>query len=644
MTNVTPNTGTSQQVITIEGRGFSVTHCQNIVTFGNHDCNIISSTESTITCRMDLSTKPKPGEKYDVSVTVKNRGKALVQPAGQGKNHFVLVPRVLSITPNSGSQGGGTKITVTGDGFSESLSENIVSLGQVNCKVTNASYNRLMCTVDPQPTRASGNQPLTVTVGGTKSNCTSDKCQFAFVDSKTLKVDETQSTQVTSPDHILRLYGSGFGTTKANLVVTIGSITSCEVTEIFDDKIKCRIAYASAGQHAIQVLHNNHGLAIFKEGLNKTVTVTASISGLDPLESSTEGGLRVQINGFGFKSTNGETSVTISNKPATVLSVTFTQILIVTPPNPPGNSKVSIRSGDVVFPASQITYSDAATPEILSVTPTTVRAGQLVTLQGNFPSGTLSSCEVKIGDALCTTSEASTSQIECTVPSIPAGSYPVSLIINTKGKAKSSVKLTIDLVLTSISPSESGHGGGRMVVVQGSGFSNSTTIKICGNICVHSQNTPMANSNITCEVPPSNKESRGVDHACAVEVSAGGITKSLSDGFTYRESMTSEVTSVSPARGGTGGGVTLTINGRGFSSTPSDNIVSIDGTACSVTSASVNKIQCTTGAHNSTIKTKVRIDVGNNGKAIHDNADFYYVDVWSSRFSWGGKLPPGKGE
>lgn len=28
---------------------------------------------------------------------------------------------------------------------------------------------------------------------------------------------------------------------------------------------------------------------------------------------------------------------------------------------------------------------------------------------------------------------------------------------------------------------------------------------------------------------------------------------------------------------------------------------------------------------------------------LQDKADFYYVDVWSSRFTWGGLSPPGKG-
>ena len=38
------------------------------------------------------------------------------------------------------------------------------------------------------------------------------------------------------------------------------------------------------------------------------------------------------------------------------------------------------------------------------------------------------------------------------------------------------------------------------------------------------------------------------------------------------------------------------------------------------------------------------MEVGNQGIATQDNAEFHYIDVWSSRFTWGYKNPPGKGD
>ncbi len=42
------------------------------------------------------------------------------------------------------------------------------------------------------------------------------------------------------------------------------------------------------------------------------------------------------------------------------------------------------------------------------------------------------------------------------------------------------------------------------------------------------------------------------------------INKTLSTSFTYKAALTPTVSSVSPLRGGTGGGTTLTITGTGF--------------------------------------------------------------------------------
>ncbi|EDO28621.1 predicted protein, partial [Nematostella vectensis] len=117
VTSVSPNNGTSQDVITITGSGFSVTQCQNNVKFGDHVCNIVSNTETKITCKLDVSKTPAPGIELPVEVTVTNRGHAFVHPVTGTKASFVLYPRVASISPTSGSEQGGTRLTVTGDGF-----------------------------------------------------------------------------------------------------------------------------------------------------------------------------------------------------------------------------------------------------------------------------------------------------------------------------------------------------------------------------------------------------------------------------------------------------------------------------------------------------------------------------------------------
>lgn len=72
--------------------------------------------------------------------------------------------------------------------------------------------------------------------------------------------------------------------------------------------------------------------------------------------------------------------------------------------------------------------------------------------------------------------------------------------------------------------------------------------------------------------------------------------------------------------------------------------MTIAGISCKITSFSQTEIHCTTGLRTGTIQTKLRVEVGNRGIATQDHADFQYIDVWSSPFTWGYKSPPGKGD
>ena len=80
------------------------------------------------------------------------------------------------------------------------------------------------------------------------------------------------------------------------------------------------------------------------------------------------------------------------------------------------------------------------------------------------------------------------------------------------------------------------------------------------------------------------------------------------------------------------------------SSNQADVNVTIAGTECDIQSLSDTEITCRTGAHKPATQTKVRVDIGSNGIATQDLADFEYIDVWSSIYTWGGKSLPEAGE
>ena len=95
----------------------------------------------------------------------------------------------------------------------------------------------------------------------------------------------------------------------------------------------------------------------------------------------------------------------------------------------------------------------------------------------------------------------------------------------------------------------------------GAGFTEySTHVLICNEPCVM---TSLTSEEIVC-VTPGNQNIDNGDTTCDVTVmdQLTNATATITDGYTY--SSTARVTGVSPARGGTAGGTTVTITGSGF--------------------------------------------------------------------------------
>ena len=89
----------------------------------------------------------------------------------------------------------------------------------------------------------------------------------------------------------------------------------------------------------------------------------------------------------------------------------------------------------------------------------------------------------------------------------------------------------------------------------------------------------------------------------------------------------------------------MTITGTGFTTVRSDIEVTIDEVSCVVVTATATEITCTSGA---TPRTAMGVDVvvkvNNQGNAVPVSAKVDVVDVWSSKYSWGGNDPPKEGE
>ena len=432
-------------------------------------------------------------------------------------------------------------------------------------------------------------------------------------------------------------------------MVSVGSET-CAVATASDTQITCTLSGLMVGDHSVKVnIKGEKGYAVFQS--SDVITSQAVLTTISPTQGSVNGGLLLTINGNGFASRNS-TSVTIGQVPCVITDISTSVISCITGSQSEGSYSVTVRSAGETFPVKTFATNAVSTPEVSSVTPTTGKSGDTITLQGSGFATDPSQNHVKIGMTDCQVATSTGTSITCTLQSKAAGTYPVTLHVEGKGHATSSTEFTYQLNIDSVSPAESGFGGGKLLTITGSGFDGEVNVTICSNQCEILEHHNVTDTTIQCEVPPKPQSAPGADDVCDIIVAVTSmnpdntpqtVNKTQSNAYTYKDALTSTITSVSPSRGGTGGGVVLTITGTGFSTIQNQNKVTIDGTMCMVISANSTEINCTTGQHKGTIRTKVRVDVGLNGAAVQENADFYYVDVWSSKFSWGGDEPPGEG-
>lgn len=245
-----------------------------------------------------------------------------------------------------------------------------------------------------------------------------------------------------------------------------------------------------------------------------------------------------------------------------IIQSTGTEIHCIIPAqdNSSDMANIIVQSNMITFsPLLSLNYSTELTPNVISVNVTSSNGSIFLQITGNN-FGDNNTRYVNVGNSLCSIINFTSASIICVISSdLGAGRHPVIVHVDGIGNSNSNITYTHYLLVSSISPMEGSYGGGLPVIVLGKGFSaTNITVSVCNRTC--SSVTIVSNTELICVTPSVSMDE--VNNSCNLTVTVDEVSQNAL--FTYTTNLTATVASVSPVRGGTGGGTILTINGTNF--------------------------------------------------------------------------------
>jgi PKD repeat protein len=353
--SLSPNTGdpAGGLVVTISGGGFQAPVA---VSFGGSSASVKSVSQNAIQVITPPSSTPVPvGTTLQVSVTVTNNIGGPLPGTATLNNAFTYVPGgggiqqplVFSVNPASGTNDGGTLVTIVGQGFVPPVQVFFGSGG------TAASFNGIEATVQSvtatqiivvtPPARGLGqdntNQLVSILVKNTGSGfATVDTAAFKFGSKVSISSVAPTQTRFDQPVKVT-IFGQGFAdpvaVSLANLAAQVLSVSGTEIQVLtaLPHVTSCANIFGP-----VQVTNINNGDT--NTGPTFTYLVPKPVIGnVTPSQGGELGGILVTINGLSFdpgfmQVLFGTSAATIDSSSTTVMTVTnppFNGVFATTP-------------------------------------------------------------------------------------------------------------------------------------------------------------------------------------------------------------------------------------------------------------------------------------------------------------------------
>jgi large repetitive protein len=393
--------------VTISGAGFSAATVVNFGTLAGTNMIVNSPTQITVTSPAEAAGR------VDVTVTTPG-GVSATSPADQFT--YLAAPTVTGISPAQGPAAGGTTVTITGTGFSGSLSVNFGTITASNVSIVSPTQITAI-----SPPNSAGTVHVTVTgLGGTTATSSAD--QFTYLAAPSVTGVSPAVGPVTGGTQVT-ITGTGFtGAT----VVGFGSIAATNVVVVSATTITATSPAELPGPVDVTVVGPG-GVSAATAADQFIYAVAPAVTGISPAAGPTAGGTQVTITGTGF---TGATAVNFGTLAASsVVVVSATQIVATSPAGTAGTVDVTVTGPigvSATSAADQFAYTPAPTVTGLSTASGPAAGGTSVTING---TGFTSASVVDFGTTAATNVVVvSPTQIVATSPAEAAGTVDVAVV------------------------------------------------------------------------------------------------------------------------------------------------------------------------------------------------------------------------
>jgi hypothetical protein len=364
---------------------------------------------------------------------------------------------------------------------------------------------------------------------------------------------------------------TGFGF-ESGCTVHLGAIA---VDVVFESETRIRVVTPPhAGEGSVDVtVKNPTGLQHRLYGAFFYKTPPPRVDTVSPVSGSNAGGSHLTVRGADFSE---GCEVTICGLPA-VVEVKSASELSVTTPEVARDGLVDLRvqnrDGQICLAEKAFRYIAPLPPPVLTTVSPAVGSVLGGLKIGLFGDDFHEECTVRFGAIAAQTRFLTRKQLEVVVPASPAAG-PVSVEVTNPDGVTATIESAFTYearpapVITSVSPAFGPSTGGTKLVIEGRNFTKDCLVYIGRE---YPKDLVVKSATEIHAVTAPRKMAGVVD----VEVGGPDVPKAiLKNAFRYDAIPAPTITSVSPNRGGIGGGTEITVTGQNLLK---ETVILVDG-------------------------------------------------------------------